>query len=88
MWDENLMILAVDKSIAREAKPGAYVLVDYEPQENLSVLHFKQTVCKVLPEQEGKETWRLFKDKFEKMKAGQQMQGMGGGPKPIDVSYA
>jgi hypothetical protein len=68
MWDDNLLILGVDRKIARAVKKGDYVIVDYTPLSDVSA-NRKLRLIKVLPVETGSSIWAEFRDEFEKRKA-------------------
>jgi hypothetical protein len=67
MWDNNLLILLVDKKISRKVKKGDYVLSDYTPMSPES-RHRKLYVTKVLPKKEGARIWKEFQGEAERRK--------------------
>lgn len=67
MWDNNLLILLVDKKIGKKAKKGDYVLSDYTPMSPES-RHRKLYVTKVLPQNEGSKIWKEFQNEFDRRK--------------------
>jgi len=71
MWDENLLIIAVDKKIGKNVKKGDYVLTDYSPM-SASSQHRKLCITKILPQDSGSKVWTEFKDEFERRKAAMQ----------------
>ncbi len=80
MWDENLLILEVDKKIASSALPGDYVIADYSPIGSNSPYR-KMLITKVLPREKGKKIWNEFtKELSRKKSALAHMQASGGVP--------
>lgn len=73
MWDENLLIVAVDKKIGKNVKKGDYVLTDYSPMSAASP-HRKLCVTKILPQDSGSKVWTEFKDELEKRKSKMEQQ--------------
>lgn len=73
MWDENLLILGVDRRIARKVKKGDYVLADYTPLSPDSN-HRKLVIIKALPSEEGGRVWTEFREEFEKRRNRAQQQ--------------
>ena len=71
MWDDNLLIIAVDKKISKSVKKNDYVLTDYSPM-SASSQHRKLCVTKILPQDAGSKVWTEFKDEFERRKASMQ----------------
>ena len=67
MWDENLLIIGVDKKISKSIKKGDYVLADYTPMSPNSN-HRKLLITKILPIEEGSKIWAEFQDEIERRK--------------------
>ena len=67
MWDDNLIILLVDKKLANKIKKGDYVLSDYRPSAPTS-LNRKMIINKILPKAQGKRIFEMFNKDFEKRK--------------------
>jgi hypothetical protein len=65
MWDENLLILGVDKKIARVIKKGDYALADYNPVSAASS-NRKLLLIKLLPVEVGSKIWAEFQDEFDR----------------------
>jgi hypothetical protein len=65
MWDGNILIISLEKKIARHARKGQYVLIDYTPLSPES-RHRRMTIVKIIPESEGSRIWADFQDVFEK----------------------
>jgi len=73
MWDENVITVAVEKKLVSSLKKDDVVLVDYTTP--------KLRVIKILREDIGKNTWRKYKEQFQKRKteavvAQSRLQGM------------
>ena len=80
MWDENLMILEIDRKITPSALPGDYVLTDYSPMGPSSPYR-KMIITKVLPREKGKKIWNEFtKELSRKRSALAHMQPSGAVP--------
>lgn len=62
MWDENMIILEVDRKIANTIAVDDYVLADYSPA-SLESPYRKMIITKVLGKEKGRKIW----DEFEKM---------------------
>ncbi len=78
MWDENILTLVVDSTIASDLKQGDKVLVDYRPQ-NLSTgdkpaLVQKQLVAKIIRGGRAEQIWKEYKRWYsmQKQKTTQQ----------------
>jgi hypothetical protein len=67
MWDENLLILEVDKKIAGKIKDGDYVIADYRPISSESPYR-KMIICKILRGEIGKKMFKEFNDEFQNKK--------------------
>jgi len=67
MWDENLLILLVDKKICNKVKKGDYVLSDYTPMTPTSK-HRKLYITKILPKDEGSKIWNEFQAEADRRK--------------------
>jgi len=67
MWDNNLLILLVDKRIGKRVRKGDYVLSDYTPMSPTS-RHRKLYITKVLSKNEGGKIWKEFQTEFERRK--------------------
>lgn len=65
MWDENLLILGVDKKIAKIVKKGDYVIADYTPLSDVSA-NRKLTLIKILPVETGSKIWAEFQDEYDR----------------------
>ena len=63
MWDENLLILEVDKKIGKIVKKGDYALADYTPLSANSN-HRKLSITKILPLDVGSKVWAEFQDEL------------------------
>jgi len=68
MWDENLMIMAVDPKISKNLLPGDYVIADYNPLDPKSP-HRKMIITKVLPRDMGKKIWSEFQKELSRKKS-------------------
>ena len=77
MWDDNLLILGVDKKISKKARKGDYVLADYTPLAAAS-RHKKLMIIKVLSENEGSKIWASFQDEMARRKTTYQQQSQSG----------
>ncbi len=75
MWDQNLLILLVDKKIAKKVKKGDYVLGDYTPISETSN-HRKLLISKILSKHEGKEIWEEFEAEYHKQRRMAEEQKM------------
>src|SRR5271157_4118803 len=71
MWDDNLLILGVDKKLSKKLKRGDFVIADYTPMAAESP-NRKMLIIKILPESDGNKIWGEFQDELEKKRA-QQM---------------
>ncbi|MEM3422626.1 MAG: hypothetical protein QXF35_04160 [Candidatus Bilamarchaeaceae archaeon] len=69
MWDENLLILKVEKKIENYIKKGDIVLADYTPISDRSPYR-KTTIIKILPAQQGEAIWNEFRIEYEKRREG------------------
>lgn len=67
MWDENLMILTVDKKISKNIKKGDYVIADYSPLSSQSP-HRKMLITKILSSEEGGKIWLEFRNESDRRK--------------------
>ncbi len=67
MWDENMLILEVDKKIASAIVVGDYVLADYSPISSSSPYR-KMIITKILPKEKGKRIFEEFQKMFSKRK--------------------
>lgn len=78
MWDENMLILEIDKKIAPSLLPGDYVIADYSPM-NASSPYRKMLVTKILPREKGKKIWTEFQKELSRKKSAlAHMQQSGG----------
>ncbi len=72
MWDENVITVTVDKKLVTILKKDDVVLVDYTSP--------KLRVIKILKEDLGKNTWKKYRDQFQKRRVDavsmQKMQSM------------
>ena len=73
MWDNNLLILLVDKRIGKRVRTGDYVLSDYTPMSPTSK-HRKLYITKILPKNEGSSIWKEFQTEFDRRKAAIEKQ--------------
>ncbi len=73
MWDNNLLILLVDKRIDKRVKKGDYVLSDYTPMSPTSK-HRKLYVTKALPKKEGSQIWKEFEKEYVRRKSAIEKQ--------------
>jgi len=64
MWDDNMITVSVDPHLTEKVKKDDIVLVDYSTP--------KLNVMKILRGELGKQTWKKYKERFEKRKP-QQM---------------
>jgi hypothetical protein len=71
MWDENLITVLVDPVLNTKVSKDDVVLVDYRPFENKAVP--KMIVTKILKGSKAKQTWKIYKDQYKKMKKPQSM---------------
>ena len=60
MWDENMITVAVDPHLAGKIKKDDIVIVDYTTP--------KLNIIKILRGEIGKQTWRLYKERYDKRK--------------------
>lgn len=67
MWDENLMILGVDKKISKKIKKGDYAITDYNPLTPMSPYR-KMLITKILPHDEGSKIWLEFRNESDRKK--------------------
>lgn len=78
MWDDNILTLVVDTSIANELNEGDKVLVDYRPQNlgtaDKPVVVQKQLVTKIIRGDRADLIWKEYKRWYgvQKQKATQQ----------------
>jgi len=68
MWDENVFICDVDKSIALKLKEGDIVLIDYNPVSPKLMIP-KQSVIKILRGAIAKRTMEKYAEIHRKRKA-------------------
>ncbi|MFH1255778.1 MAG: hypothetical protein V1494_00660 [Candidatus Diapherotrites archaeon] len=82
MWDENLLTLLVEESIAQELKENDIVLVNYRPASKAGGQAVpKMTVCKILRGKLAKKTWEEFAAKNKGLKdPAKQPQGQAQQP--------
>jgi hypothetical protein len=73
MWDDNLLILGVEASIAKKLKKGNYVLADYTPLSP-EARNRKLSLTKILPEADGSKLWAEFQDEFDRRRNIMQQQ--------------
>ena len=73
MWDNNLLILLVDKKIGKRVRKGDYVLSDYTPMSPVS-RHRKLYITKVLSKNEGSKIWTVFQEEFKRRKVAIEKQ--------------
>jgi ribose 1,5-bisphosphokinase PhnN len=83
MWDENLLILGVEKKIARSIKKGDYVLADYSPVSAASA-NRKLSLIKLLPTEVGSKVWAEFQDEYDRRRAKPQQPPQ---PSPQQMRY-
>ncbi len=69
MWDDNLLMLGVDKKIGKRLKKGDYVVADYTPITSSSP-HRKLLITKILSQDQGNMVWAEFRNEFERKRAG------------------
>ncbi len=60
MWDENMITVGVDPHLSGKIKKDDVVLVDYTTP--------KLNIIKILKSETARQTWRLYKDRYEKKK--------------------
>lgn len=70
MWDENLLILKVDKKISGKLKKGDIVLADYTPISDSSPYR-RMIVTKIIPKERGESILGEFRSEHEKRKQGE-----------------
>lgn len=68
MWDENLLIILVDKKLAKKIKEKDYVIADYTPVSPESP-HRKMIVIKILSDAAGKKMWAEFQGELNRKKS-------------------
>lgn len=73
MWDENLIIVGVDRKIGKNVRKNDYVLTDYSPLSAASP-HRRLCVTKILPQDSGSKVWTEFKNEFDRRKARLEQQ--------------
>jgi len=73
MWDANLLILGVDRKLAKIVKKGDYVLADYTPLSDNSP-NRKLLLIKILPVDAGSRIWAEFQDEYDRRRAKPQPQ--------------
>lgn len=71
MWDDNLLILGVDRKIAKLLKKGDYVIADYTPLAAGSA-NRKLSLVKVLTPESGSVIWAEFRDEFDRRRSASQ----------------
>jgi len=71
MWDENLLIILVDKKLSSKLKEKDYVIADYSPVTPESP-NRKMIINKILPKDLGKKMWHEFEQELERKKARMQ----------------
>jgi len=71
MWDENLLIILVDKKLSSKLKESDYVIADYSPVSPDSP-NRKMVISKILPKDLGKKMWREFEAELERKKSRMQ----------------
>ncbi|MFH1221480.1 MAG: hypothetical protein V1492_00155 [Candidatus Micrarchaeota archaeon] len=67
MWDENLLILKVDKKLEAVIKKDDFVLADYTPISDKSPYR-KLLITKIIPKEKAMPIWNEFKEELEKKK--------------------
>ena len=67
MWDENTLILEVDKKIAGKLKDGDFIVADYRPISGESPYR-KMAICKILRGEIGKKLFKEFNEEFQNKK--------------------
>jgi len=70
MWDDNLIILRIEKKIGNKIKKGDFVLADYSPISDNSPYR-KMIVTKILPKEKGEFIWGEFRSEYEKKRPGE-----------------
>ncbi len=68
MWDDNLLLLEVDKKIANQVREKDFVIADYTPVAPNSP-HRRMLVTKILRGDLGKQIWDEFTREYEKRKS-------------------
>ena len=68
MWDENMITLEVHPRLKGKVKEGDIVLVDYRPEEKLSVPVPKQAIVKILRGKKAKDLWAEYAEYHDKRK--------------------
>lgn len=71
MWDENLLMILVDKKLSAKLKEKDYIVADYTPITPESP-NRKMVVVKILPSDQGKKMWREFEKELERKKSRMQ----------------
>lgn len=67
MWDNNLLILEVDKKISGKVKKRNYVLCDYMPMSPES-RHRNLNISKIIPKDQGGKIWKEFQAEMDRRK--------------------
>jgi SepF-like predicted cell division protein (DUF552 family) len=67
MWDENLLMLPIEKKLCEEVKEGDYVIADYSPLKAESP-HRKMVVVKILRGKDGKSIFENFQREYQERK--------------------
>ncbi len=67
MWDDNLLLLEVDKKIARDVREKDYIIADYTPIAPNSP-HRRMIITKIVRGDLGKQIWDEFSREFAKRK--------------------
>lgn len=67
MWDDNLLLLEVDKKIASQLKEKDYVIADYTPVA-MNSPHRRMIITRIVRGDLGRQIWDEFGKEFEKRK--------------------
>ena len=67
MWDDNLLLLEVDRKIAGQVKEDDFVIADYTPVAPNSP-HRKMIITKIVRGALGKDIWKEFEKEHAKRK--------------------
>jgi ADP-ribose pyrophosphatase YjhB (NUDIX family) len=68
MWDENVLTMAVAPRLALKIREGDLVLVDYRPQEGLSVPVPRNVIVKILRGRTSEKMWMEYREVYDKRK--------------------
>ncbi len=68
MWDENLLLLEVDRRIAKDIREKDYIIADYSPLAPNSPQR-RMVVTKIVRGELGKQIWDEFGKEYSKRKS-------------------